>query len=212
MTHSNHRRGTRNSLEEDYVILVRDTKGKPSKAAKALEILSKHSPVGLIKRRVGAPLRYMPNWREGLSIEELLKGSDPPQYVAGVYRSKKDVEGVVKDLAVADLGFSTVVSGIFDNVFDICKQAGTTPHTVNLSMETIGRTELLPEDRILEITTMCGHSLISQHLVRHLIDRVRKGTITAEDASLEIGKQCVCNFFNPYRAAKIIEEYVDRQR
>jgi len=212
MTHSNHRRGSRESLEEDYVILVRDTKDEPLKAAQALEILSRHEPVGLIKRRVGAPLRYMPNWSEGTSIEELVNGPDPPQYIAGVYRKKSDVEGVIKDLVGADLGFSTVVSGIFDNVFDICKRAGTAPHTVNLSMETIGRTELLPEDRILEITTMCGHSLVSQHLARHLIGRVRRGAITAEEASLELGKQCVCNFFNPYRAAMIIEEYVNRQR
>jgi hypothetical protein len=212
MTHSNHRRGSRESLEEDYVILIRDTKDKPLEAAEALKILSKHEPVGLIKRRVGAPLKYMANWRESTSIEELVNGPDPPQYIAGVYRRKSDVEGVIKDLAAADLGFSTVVSGIFDNVFDVCRNAGLVPHTVNLSMETIGRTEFLPEDRILEITTMCGHSLVSQHLARHLIGRVRRGDVTAKEASLELGKQCVCNFFNPHRAAKIIEEYIDRQR
>ena len=212
MTHSNHRRGSRESLEEDYVILVRETKDRQAEAVRALEILSRHNPVGLIKRRVGVPLRYMTNWGGGNSIKELIKGPDPPQYIAGVYRTKQDVLGVVNDLVKAELGFSTVVSGIFDNVFDICKKAGTGPHTVNLSMETIGRTELLPEDRILEITTMCGHSLVSQYLVRYLIDRVRKGMMTAEDASLELGKQCVCNFFNPYRAKKIIDECVARQR
>ncbi len=154
----------------------------------------------------------MKNWDEALSLKELLEDPDPPQYVTGVYTSEKDVEGVIRDLAEADLGFSVVVSGIFNNVFGICERVETGPHTVNMSMETIGRTELLPEDRILEITTMCGHSLISQHLVRHLIDRVRKGAMTAEEAALELGKQCVCNFFNPFRAAKIIDKYVDLQR
>ena len=81
-----------------------------------------------------------------------------------------------------------------------------------MSMETIGRTELLPDDGILQLTTMCGHSLVSEHLARHLIDQVRKGRITAEKAGLELGKQCVCNFLNPVRASKIIEEYTAKQR
>ena len=213
MTHSNHRRGSRESLEEDYVILVRgDLKGNPAKARKAVEILANNNPVGLIKRRTGEPLRYMRNWKEGLELKELVENPDTPIYIAGVFSRKEDVEGAVGDFAKADLGFSVVVSGIFDEVFDVCRRVGTGPHTVNMSMETIGRTELLPEDGILEITTMCGHSLVSEHLVRHLIGQVRKGKMTAEEAGLELGKQCVCNFFNPVRAAKIIREYVARQR
>jgi hypothetical protein len=79
-------------------------------------------------------------------------------------------------------------------------------------MKTIGRTELLPDERILDIETMCGHSLVSDHLTRRLIDKVRKGKMTAEEAGLELGKQCVCNYFNQVRAAKIIKEYVSAQR
>ena len=213
MTHSNHRRGDRESLEGDYVILVRGhLRGHPDKAKKAVKILADNDPVGLIKRRTGAPLRYMRNWKEGLELRELVENPDPPIYIAGVYSRKEDVEGALRDLAEADLGFSVVVSGIFDAVFHVCKKVGTGPHTVNMSMETIGRTELMPESRILEMTTMCGHSLVSEHLVRHLIDRVRKGRMTADEAGLELGKQCVCNFFNPTRAAKIIEGYVTMQR
>jgi len=213
MTHSHHRRGSRESLDGDYVLLIRgDLKGQPERVKKAVEILTAHEPVGLIKRRTGEPLRYMKNWDEGLELKELLETPDPAIYVAGVYTAKEQVEGVIRDLVEADLGFSVVVSGVFENVFDICERTGTGPHTVNLSMETIGRTELLPDDRILEITTMCGHSLVSQHLVQNLIDRVRKGRMTAEEAGLELGKQCVCNLFNPIRAAKIIEEYTMLQR
>lgn len=213
MTHSNHRRGSRESLMEDYVILVRgDLKGNSVKARKALETLANNNPVGLIKRRTGEPLRYMKNWTEGLELKELVEDQDTPIYIAGVFSRKEDVEGVVQSLAEADLGFSVVVSGIFDEVFDICRKVGTGPHTVNMSMETIGRTELLPDDGILQLTTMCGHSLVSEHLARHLINQVRKGKITAEEAGLELGKQCVCNFFNPVRASKIIEEYTSKQR
>ena len=83
---------------------------------------------------------------------------------------------------------------------------------MNLSMETIGRTELLPEEKILELITMCGHSLVSPNLAKHLINEVRKGRLTADEAGRELGKQCGCNFFNQVRAAKIIQECVDYQR
>jgi hypothetical protein len=105
-----------------------------------------------------------------------------------------------------------VVSGDFDTVSDVCSKTGTGPHTMNMSLETIGRTELLPDDRILEIATMCGHSLVGEHLIRYLIDRVRKGRMTAQEAGLELGKQCICNFFNPVRAEKLIKEYASLQR
>ena len=213
MTHSNHRRGDRESLERDFVILVRGpVKYFPNRAKKALKILSEHNPVGLMKRRRGKPLRYMRNWKEGPTLNEIVENPDPPTYLAAVFNSKKDVEGVLKDLKSADLGFSIVVSGVFDTVFDICDDVGLTPHTVNMSMEAIGRTELLPENTILDITTMCGHSIISQYLVQYLINEVRKGRITSEEAGLELSKQCVCNFGNPIRTAKLIEDCVHRQR
>jgi hypothetical protein len=213
MTHSNHRRGSRESLDGDYVILVRGpVKDNPEKARRAIEILAEYNPMAVIKRRTGVPLRYMRNWKEGLGLQELLDDSDPCIYIAGVYDSIFDVDELVKHLTKEELGFSVVVSGVFENVFNVCKKAGINPHTVNMSMETIGRTERLPDDRILELMTMCGHSLVGEHLCRHLIDRVRKGKMTAEDAGLELGKQCVCNFFNPVRAVKIIEEYTTLQR
>ncbi len=213
MTHSNHRRGSRESLEGDYVIMARgDLNSNHDKAKRVVEILADHNPVGLIKRRTGIPLRYMRNWGEGLGLKELVDDPDTPLYVAGIFTGRDDVEGVVRDLYEADLGFSVVVSGLFENVFEICRTVGTGPHTVNMSMETIGRTELYPDDRILEVTTMCGHSLVSQHLVRHLINEVRKGKMTAEEAGLELGKQCVCNFLNPVRAARIVQEYATHQR
>lgn len=214
MTHSNHRRGSRESLEGDYVVLVRGYKIKacPRKAKMAVKILADHNPVGLLKRRGGKPLRYMRNWDEGTELKKLVADPDPPSYIAGVFESKSDVEGLIRDLAKANLGFSVVVSGIFDNIFDICENVETGPHTVNMSMETIGRTELLPEDKILEIMTMCGHSLIGEPLVRHVIGQVRRGKMTVEDASVELGKQCVCNFFNIERSIKIIEEYINLQR
>ncbi len=214
MTHSNHRRGSRESLEKDYVILVRgDPDEKPEEARKAVEILAANNPVGMVKRRKGNPLRYMRNWDEGLTLDEITNGPELPKYIAGVFENKEDVQGVINGLSEADLGFSVVVSGVFDIIKEITsKDDKAYLHTMNLSMETLGRTELLPEQKVLELITMCGHSMVSPNLAKHLIDEVRKGRMTAEEAGIELGKQCVCNFFNQVRAAKIIEECIDRQR
>ena len=213
MTHSNHRRGCKESLMGDWVILVRgETGSQPDKMRKLVNIFGDHNPVGLVKRRSLPSLRFMRNWKEGLGLKELIEDPDPPIYVAGVYEKKGDVEGVIHDLKIADLGFSIVVSGVFDEVFDICKRVGTGPHTVNLSMGTLGKTELLPEGKILEVMTMCGHSLVGEPLIRHVIDQVSKGRMTLEEAGLELGKQCVCNYFNPARASNLIKEYLDTKK
>jgi hypothetical protein len=211
MTHTIHRRGDRESLERDYIVLVREY-GIPEKTREAVRILADHNPVGLIKRRKEIPLRYMKNWEGGMDTKALVDNTEPPTYVSGVYAEQGDVEGVVRDLVEAGLGLPITISGIVEDVFEICKKTGTGPHTVMLSVETVGRTELLPDDKILEITTMCGHGLVSQHLVKHLIDRVRKRRMTAEEAGFELGKQCICNSFNHIRAAKLIEDYIGTQR
>ena len=188
-----------------------DLNSNHDKAKRVVEILADHNSVGLIKRRTGIPLRYMRNWGESLRLKDLIDDPDT-RYVAGFFTGKDDMAGVVRDLYEADLGFSVVVSGLYENVFEICRNVGPGPHTVNMSMVTIGRTELYPDDRILEISMMCGHSLVSQRLVRQLINEVLKGKMTAEEAGLELGKQCVYNFLNPVRAARIVQEYATHQR
>ena len=44
------------------------------------------------------------------------------------YTSREAVERVLAELKEADLGLSIVVSGIFDEVFDICRNVGAGPH------------------------------------------------------------------------------------
>jgi hypothetical protein len=49
--------------------------------------------------------------------------------------------------------------------------------------------------------------MVSPFLVRHLARAVKSGRMTAEDASVELAKQCTCNFFNVVRGAKMLKEY-----
>jgi len=228
MTHTNHRRGSRQSLQGDYVILfmldpptkAQHTYGGPLKnrVKKLLSICEKYHPVALSAKSGNERLRYYTGWEQRLDSGEHI-GSTLERVGAcdelldeglghAVYTSKDAVEGVLAELKEADLGISIVVSGVFDDVFDCCKQAGIKIHTANMSLGTWGKTELLPEGPVLEIATMCGHAMISPKLINTLIDRVKKGKMTKEDAAVEMAKQCTCTIFNPLRAAEIIEKAV----
>lgn len=226
MTHTNHRRGDRESLSKDYVVLAMvsrevqeqaDYRGPlEDRVRRLVEICASHNPVAIAStdRRTGRMLRYMRGWEKDMdsgihrsaTVEEVMR--DPKAFRHAVFTEKEDVLKVVKELKVEDLGLSIVVSGLFDEVFDICREAGAGPHTINLSLGTWGKTDRLPEEPILSLVTMCGHAMISRHLVSHLISRVKAGKMTPEEAAVEMGKQCTCNIFNPTRAANIIREHL----
>jgi len=44
--------------------------------------------------------------------------------------------------------------------------------------------------------------------VKHLAGQVKAGRMSAEDAAVELGKQCTCNFFNVARGAKLLKELI----
>ncbi len=230
MTHTNHRRGSRESLKRDFIILAMiDPKVEAQhkyrgplgrRVKRFLEICAKHNPIALAaKTPSGERLRYMRGWEPKMDsgvhhvsrLEEIIRCEELADDGIGhaVYTSRKDVEEVLRELKEADLGLSIVVSGIFDEVFNICRKIGLQPHTVNMSLGTWGNVSLLPEEPILEICTMCGHAMISPNLVRFLIDQVKRGLITPEEAAVELGKQCTCNIFNVVRAIEIINKIVE---
>lgn len=219
MTHSNHRRGSRESLMGDWVIFtysrvnVEDNK-------KIRDIYTKYNPVGfttsIMEDGKRVRKRYIKGWDKskdsGIHKSSTLKeirAIKEPRGSSGVYDNKASVEGVIRELGEGDFGYCTVVAGIFDQVADIARKAPVAySHTINMSAETFGRMELLPEPKILEINTMCGHHFVSSYLVKHLIEKVKEGKTSAADAAVELGKQCTCNFFNAARAKKLIEKYI----
>jgi hypothetical protein len=224
MTHSNHRRGSRESLMGDWVIFTYP--GKTTEhSRKILDIYTKYNPVGCscsaMENGKRTPKRYIKGWdkkqdsgvHKSVSLAEMRELNEPGGWVAGVYDNKVSVQGVISELGEGDFGSCTVVSGIFDDTFDALKKSDVAyPHTINMSAETFGKLELLPEPKILEIITMCGHHFVSRHLVKHMINEVKKGRRTAKEAAVELGKQCTCNFFNAARAEKLINEYIKTEQ
>ncbi|MBA7670463.1 hypothetical protein ES703_78609 [subsurface metagenome] len=52
---------------------------------------------------------------------------------------------------------------------------------------------------------MCGHGMISRYLVEDVIKRVKEGTMSAKEGSVEIGKQCCCGIYNPACGEKLLK-------
>ena len=113
------------------------------------------------------------------------------------------------DLKKEDLGMSIVVSGLVDHVKECCHKVGLEPHTVESSLGRIGRTDLLPPNEILEIATMCGHSMVSVNFINEMIEKCRKGRCTPEEAAAELFKPCICGIFNTDRAAMLIRKMIE---
>jgi hypothetical protein len=126
-----------------------------------------------------------------------------------VFDDRDKMEGALKELAEAELGLSVVVSGLFDEVAECCRRAGTKAHTVNHSLGFWGRTEKLPPREVLEITTMCGHALIAPSLVWNLAERVRRDDLSAAAACQEMRKMCICDIFNHVRAKELMGQLVE---
>jgi hypothetical protein len=218
MTHTLHRIGDRKSLQRDYVVYglsaqdaeLTDRALKKRDTRKAhtrfMEICMMHDPVnaGCIypsSNPYSKTLAKGNTWFDEMKLEML-----PFTENLAVFDDLKKVSAVLKDLKEADIGMSIVVSGIFDEVNECCREAGLKRHTVNMSLGIWGREDLVPERKVLDIVTMCGHGLVSRHLVKDLIDKVKNRLITADEAGIRLGAQCVCGAFNTARASDLIKE------
>lgn len=215
MTHSLHRLGAPEALLRDWIVFNTDARPlDPRKHERYMRILAAHNPVCLACRRIEKDkttrYRYVRGW-EGtrdakLSYNTLVEIGDlrDIKWGSAVYSDLRDVEAVVAELKEADLGISVVVSGLFDGVRSACEAAGLEPHTVNMSAGAHGRLELLPGASVLEMTSMCGHHMVSPYLVAHVAREVRAKRLTLVEASVELARQCTCNFFNVERCRELL--------
>ena len=212
MTHTLHRVGGKESLEKDilvYMVPSRGVNAKDStpKIQRFLEIGDKYSPVNIGCLYPSSASSAKPKgYLRGNTLEEMKRDVVDRTEVIITYGDEKQVTNVFKDLKEDDLGISVIVSGVFEQVFECCSKADLVPHTVNIALGIEGQTELLPPRKVLDIVTMCGHGLVSPHLVTDFVKKVKEGKMTSEEAGKRLGINCVCGAFNPERAAELIKE------
>lgn len=201
MTHTLHRQGTKENLSRDYPLVAVmahgiNEKGGGPKLGRFLEICWKHGPVNLGDMKQGSVFTY--------DAEKIYQNVSDTTIVECVFDDLNKVEAVLRDLKEADLGVPVVVSGLTDKVRECCKKVGLEIHTVAQSLGVWGNTSRLPSKDVLEITTMCGHAMVSSSLVEMMIEDIKKGTITPEKAAEKLAKPCECGIFNPSRAAELL--------
>jgi hypothetical protein len=199
MTHSLHRIGSH--LENEIVFILTPSKGINSEGAEEriktfLDIIVANEPVHYGDDRVGN--QYTAGYD---GIVEKLEGITN---IHAVFNDLKKAQKALKEIVKADLGLSVVVSGLFENAKACCEASGIQYHSIEHSLGIWGNKARLPNEKPLEILTMCGHGLVSANLIQIMAEAVQKREKTAQGAAEEMAALCLCGIFNTERAALIL--------
>lgn len=201
MSHTLHRMGNKVAMRGDWVVVAMSARGVNRRGSiprlrRFLRMSLKYGPVNFGDMRSGSFFTKGPR--------ALLLGMREDSLLNVVFDSEQALGRFLEELGRARLGLSVVVSGLLEQGCRCARRAGLVPHTLAMSLGAWGRTNRLPDARTMEITTMCGHGLISPAYVRLMVGKAAAGTISASEAAAELAKPCVCGVFNPVRAADLL--------
>ncbi len=194
ITHTLHRKGKENDLKQDYVLLAMFASGindnyddSRQKLMKIAEIMNNHNPVNI-----------MPKF--GWSVSST---------ITATFDNIETVKQVIRELKEEDFGISIVISGLISEIKNVLKDLNLDIHTVHFSLGgNFGRKELLPNEKILEITTMCGHHTVSPQSISSYVELIKRGKMTLEKAAEKLTRPCVCGIVNTSRVLKILNSLV----
>jgi hypothetical protein len=219
MTNTLHRYGTAESFADDYIVFATPSNGKNEigslpKLKKFLELALPFHPVNIGDPVHGGSLRpekdlhTSANWKRDITpdFQAVIDGLDEPASVVAIFDNQAAAEQFLKVAAEADLGLSVNMSTSVEGAVECCKFAGITRHSVGYSLGFEGATEKLPNSQALALSTMCGHGMISSSLAKKMIDWVKEGRRTPQEAVTYMTRFCSCGVFNPVRAQRILEQ------
>lgn len=219
MTNTLHRFGSAESFQDDYIVFAIASKGRNDEGAlaklkKFLELAIQFKPVNLGDAIHGGAIRPskevtpFAHWNRDAApdFDAVIQGLDAPTTVAAVFDNRPAAEDFVKALRQADLGLSINVSTSIDGAEQCCFAAGIPRHSVGYSLGFEGQTARLPDSSVMMLSTMCGHGMVSHNLAKKMIDWVKEGRRTPEQAASYLTRFCSCGVFNPARAARLLEQ------
>jgi len=203
MTHTLHRTGDIESLKEDFPMLAHVAKGfndigAGERLKQMAQIARKYTDLNFGDCKVANKFIMDP--------EQIMEKHTVGWQV--VFKDKKSLISCMKELNEKKIGISVVVSGLFDEVFDCCQKAGIKPPLIEFALGIHGNKDKLWPPEILDFVTMCGHGLVSGHLVKKMVGDIKKKKITIKKAAVELAKPCLCGIFNPDRAAKLLKSMI----
>lgn len=210
MTHTLHRYGTKEELTKDWVVLQLaspcNAPGSEPKMHRFCELAIKNNCISMGGTKTS---EFLEGSKENF-MKTCATGKDDTMAVQVTFNNETDVAGFLKDLKEADMGISVVVSGLTDNVEQMCKEAGTKFHSVTNSFGIWGRQDKIPQNKdVLSIITMCGHSMISETHVMNLAQKIKAGKVTARKAAMELAYDCPCGIVNPDRCERLLQAVAD---
>jgi len=202
MTNTLHRRGTRESLQGDYVVFATtaggyNREGSAEKLRTFMRIGLKHKPVNISDSKQGV--------EHERDLNEMIENMTDSSGAACTFDNLDSVRDMLLDLKEADLGISINISGLLEEVDECCKGIGINRHSIEHSLGINGQIDKLPNRDVLELNTLCGHGMISFNLIKRMIDLVKLGKLMPKQAAEYMAKPCVCGVFNPKRAEMILE-------
>lgn len=218
MTNTLHRYGDAKSFEDDYVIFAIPCKGKNEQGAverlkEFLSICSKHSPANMGNSdfgsyRPGSNLGPRIHWNRDATPDHAgaVDGVHRTATAAAVFDSSAKAEACLQELIDADLGLSVNVSTSVDGAKNLAAACGIRRHSVEYSLGFDDPHDLLPDRKVLELSTMCGHGMVSANLAKKMLDMVREGRRSPHQAAVTMARFCPCGVYNPTRAKRLLEE------
>ncbi len=225
MTNTLHRFQRPDDPKDDYIVFTRITKGvndigATEKGLKFLQAAFKYRPVN-IKAHSGLGQMYRPEKtlnpfklylrgrKETASFEQLLEEMDESDgQVLVVFDNMPAVESFLKEIKELDLGLSVNVSCPVEDMYEMSPRIGMVPHSINYAMGFRGDRYRLPDRNVLELSTLCGHGLISNNFAAKMITMVKERRVTPEKAAGYMSKFCVCGAFNTTRAVRILNRTI----
>jgi len=204
MTHSLHRRGSYEELQNDFVVLGCPATGvnKIGSAPKTQEFLSicyKHGPINLGDMKTGNIYNT--------TMDDILASVTDGTIVQCTFDNRDKIVTLLKELKDRKPGISVIISGVTDVVQQCMHEAGLGPiHSLEYSLGTWGAIERLPDYPILKLLTMCGHAMIASDLVGKMIRDIKRGRRTIRECCVEMAQCCTCGNFNVTRGENIFRE------
>ncbi len=221
MTNTLHRYGDSESFRDDFILFCIPARGINDEGAvekqkKFLQICASHGPSNMGNGNRGSfkPDRHLnptahwnrdhnPDW-QGV-IDEVEK----PGTCAAVFDSKEKAEAALRDVIAADLGLSVNMSTSVSGAKACAEGCGIKRHSVEYSLGFHDPHDHLPNSQVLKLSTMCGHGMVSFNMARKMLDMVREGRRTPEQAVATLARFCPCGVYNPSRAQRLLEESRD---
>jgi hypothetical protein len=209
MTNTLHRRGTPESLKNDYVILARASKGinrtgSAPKFQEFMRICLKHHPVN-----IGDPNKGNIH-QDDIDIQKMIANQGDDAAPVAVFADLDTLQKVLEELIQADLGLSINISGLLEEVQQCCRTAGIERHSAEGSLGIWGAKDRLPDRETLEFNTMCGHGMVSFNLIRKMIEYVKLRRLTPKEAAKIMAKCCECAAFNTTRAEILLKKVIQQ--